>query len=220
MQKYISKLMRLFLEPSKFIKSVSKEKDYWEITKFFAVSYVFVLLITLILSALITLRMGSSLSIENTLREFAIGILYAFAVPYVGSALMHAGVWIFEVRQGYFNTFKPVTYGFVLYLIYNLFSVLTTGIMQLVKPIYPGTPYSQTHATVIVVIAGLFALTGSIIALSTQTIGASLYQKISKGKAFLGIILIPLISIIVIYLLVLIILTKLGFETILSQGII
>ena len=197
MQKYISKLVDLFLHPGKFIKSVSKEKDYWALTKFFAVFYLFVLIIEVILNLLIGLRMGVTLNILNSLGALAIGVVSAFAVPYVSAGLSHAGVWLFGGRQGFFNTFKPAVYGNMLYIIYSLLLLIITGIMQLIMPIYPGMLYNQTYPMVFIIMSGIFVLIGAVFSVYTQTMGVSLFQKISKGKAFLGSILIPLILVII-----------------------
>jgi len=196
MQAYFAILKKLFLHPGKFIKSVSKEKDHWKITKIFAIFYITLVVLDILFGVLIKVRAGLPQSpVLTTLTQLIVGSVFAFVIPYAGSAIIHLTVWLFGGRQGYFNTFKPVTYGFVLYLVYDLLSTVVTGILQLIQPIIPGIPYTQGYATFLIILSGVFLLVGLIFSLYTQVIGVKVYQKLSTVRAFFGVTLIPLILI-------------------------
>jgi len=184
---YFQKLKKIFLDPSKFFKDVSKEKGYWNVLKVFVTIYVAALIIQVGVGAIINRSLLGSQFVSFIFTTLIAGIVAAFVVPFIGGGIAHLGILIIGGRKGFFNTFKPVTYGGLVMIIYGVVSSIISGVALLISP---------GSAPIIGVIVGGVSVIGIIHTLVVQTMGVSKSQSLSTGKAFFGLILIPLIMVI------------------------
>ena len=177
------KLKKLFVDPVKFFKDVSKEKDYWTVLKFFAVVYIAALLIQILVSIPTLLSLQRLAIWMSLLTAIFFGVVYAFVGPFIISGIMHLGILIAGGRKGFFNTFKAATYGTLVVVGYGLVTSIITNAFLLLA----------FYGIVANVFIFLPIIIGSIHMLITQLIGVSIYHSISRTRAFFGIILIPMV---------------------------
>ena len=187
------KLKKLFIDPVKFFKDVSKEKDYWTVLKFFVVTYLAATLIQVLVSIPIYYGAPEFNLLEFILRTLLFSVGYAFLGPFIVGAVAHLGILILGGKKGFFNTFKALTYGTLVVVSYGMVSLIISGII-----VVSGIGVSMALANSIILI---ILLTGSVHMLITQSIGVSTYHSISRIKAFLGIIFIPIILFIILIVL-------------------
>jgi hypothetical protein len=199
MHEYIKRLIILFKDPSNFARNVARETGYWNVLKVFVIFYMSILIIRLLLSIGVTLRGGGILSAELILSSLIAGLIAAFIVPFFWSGVTHLGVLIFGGRQGFFNTFKVATYSWILILIYGLVIPLIASVLLLIKPLGTIEVITQLYTSVFGVAMLVVSLAGFVHVIIAETIGLSLLHKISRIRAFLSAILIPLILMVVFY---------------------
>ncbi len=201
-----SKISSLFFHTKTFFSKVEKEKDYFPILLFFVVINAAAVLIQFLFTLPALLDLGSGAIIKQSLSEIY-NITLAFATPFILALLIHLGALIFGGRQGFFNTFKPLTYTLVIGIFYSLFYTLLSGIYNLVSPLDPSvmanlqakmqsglislSDLAPLRARLgMMFIIGVIAIIHSLYA---GTIGVAKFQNIKKWKAFFSLILFPLI---------------------------
>ena len=195
---YFSQLSNLFLHTGNFFNKVEKEKGYKKILFFYIIIASIVIAVNFIFSVIIALANSNSHLIIDSFISAVFGVGAAFAFPFIGSAIVHVGVLVFGGKKGYFNTFKPITYASALGQIYNLI-VIFISFLFFVSGFNFTNPALTSSSKLI-----FFALLILIIYLAwlvhviyAQIIGIAKFQKITKLRAFLSIIFIPLIIIII-----------------------
>lgn len=206
-EKFTSRLKKLFFHPKKFFDSVEKDKDYSKIIFFYVKIVVFSAVLSLIFSLI---NSGiSAVTIFNTVTILITNIGLAFLIPFVAAGITHLGVLIFRGRQKYFNTYKPVAYTLAIASVYSILSSVINFIVTLASPVditaLSANPelmlQNQTVIISLIVFLVIF-LISFIHVLIAQVIGISKFQKISKLRAFFAVILIPLIILILAIILV------------------
>ena len=188
------KLKSLFSDPAKFFKDVGKEKDYWTVLKFFVVVYIVAVIIQILVSFPVNLKLPEFVEHLNfALTGLLYGVVSAFIVPFIVTALSHLGILLFGGRKGFFNTFKAVTYGMIIIIGYSVISSIITMIIFLLSP---GSTITLGY------VANIISLIGLTHMLVVETVGVSIVHSISKTKAFFGVILVPLVLILILTLLI------------------
>jgi len=194
---YFSKLANLFFHPNDFLKSIDKEKDYQPIMFFYVKTFIIVGIIGLLTSMLV---LSDLFSLTSGLFNLVTGIIFSFALPFVYGGVIHLGVLIFGGKQAYFNTYKAVTYGSVIGLLYNLLISPLGGFLSL------QTLSTQNFVLLLSSPAFIFLIALFLVQLVHSlyffTIGLSKFQKISKARAFLSAIIVPAVLIILVGLLI------------------
>ncbi|MBI4440146.1 YIP1 family protein [Candidatus Woesearchaeota archaeon] len=193
------KLNNLFFHPAAFFKSVEKEKDYWPILMFFFVFSVIATLIQLVAPS-------PYLSQDNVpsfliIFGFFFSIFWSFVYPFIASGIIHLGVLIFGGRNGFFNTFKPITYVQVIGIFYALLSTLILSILNTFWPIAvtPEDPLSVFTTPVFssrLALALLISFISMVHQLVAATLGISKFQGFSRARAFVAVVLMPAILLI------------------------
>jgi hypothetical protein len=182
--------MILLLDPAKFARNIDKERGYWNVLKVFVIFYMVILLARLILSILVTVRSGGSVESSLVMSSLIAGVVAAFLVPFFWSALTHLGVLIFGGRGGFFKTFKVATYSWILILIYGFVIPLIVSLLLLIKPLLATSqPFTSAFGVAMLVVS----LAGFVHVVIAETIGLAYLHKMTRIKAFLAAILIPLI---------------------------
>ncbi|MBI2105713.1 YIP1 family protein [Candidatus Woesearchaeota archaeon] len=181
-------MQKLFADPNNFFKDASKEKSYWEVLRFFVVVYVFATIIQLIVSIPINKNLFGNQIFAYLLATLVISIIYAFIGPFIAGVIAHLGILILVRGRSFFSTFKAITYGLIVMTGYGVLAYLIMSIMYLASP---------NSADISGFIIDIITIIGVVHMLIAETIGVSRYHSISKGKAFFGIILIPLIILII-----------------------
>ena len=190
MHEYIKRFMILLLDPAKFARNIDKERGYWNVLKVFVIFYMVILLARLILSILVTVRSGGSVESSLVMSSLIAGVVAAFLVPFFWSALTHLGVLIFGGRGGFFNTFKVATYSWILMLVYGFVIPLIVSLLLLIKPLLATSqPFTSAFGVAMLVVS----LAGFVHVVIAETIGLAYLHKMTRIKAFLAAILIPLI---------------------------
>ncbi|MBI2507551.1 YIP1 family protein [Candidatus Woesearchaeota archaeon] len=181
------KLKTLFADPVKFFKDISKEKSYWTVLKPYVLVYLAALIIQLLAS--IPIYYGTPVFMLSILTGLLVGIAGAFATPFIGSFFTHLGIFIVGGRKGFFNTFKALTYGTLVVVVYGVLSSIISLLLFLLKVERESGSIS---------LMAVISIVGVMHMLVTSAIGVSMYHSISRWKAFFGIILIPLILLVII----------------------
>lgn len=223
------KTKNLLFGTKKFFKSISKEKKYWPILLYSAIFGIILAILETIQKSIWTIKYTEILLSQMTeLGAFAnlflyaqiffvfiSGIASAFALPWISAGIAHLGVLMLKGKQGFFNTFKPLTYAYTITIIYSIITIII-GIIFLVfsnQNINQITeenaleilksPANIANLTIMFVI-GIFSLIHYLYAAIT---GLSIYQKITKLRAFLSLVIIPLMLAALLIVLIIIIAT-------------
>ncbi len=199
MHEYIKRFMILLLDPAKFARNIDKERGYWNVLKVFVIFYMVILLARLILSILVTVRSGGSVESSLVMSSLIAGVVAAFLVPFFWSALTHLGVLIFGGRGGFFKTFKVATYSWILILIYGFVIPLIVSLLLLIKPVGAGGIIDQLYNSVFGVAMIVVSLAGFVHVIVAETLGLAYLHKMTRIKAFLAAILIPLIMMVLFF---------------------
>lgn len=207
------KLKKLFFHPKSFFSEVEKEKSYSPAMFFYVKLSLIAIILELVLTLAIMLIQQSAtlIGIVNVIISSIINIGFAFVIPFVAAAIVYLGVLIFRGKQGFFNTYKPITYALAVGIIYNIIVIIVSAITAIVNSSYaeslatitsPEMLWQNTGFVISMIIYGIVMLISLIHMIYTATTGLSKFQKISKLKSFFSIIIIPLAIIIVIILLI------------------
>ena len=128
--------------------------------------------------------------------KFFIGLIFwtifAFTIPFVGSGVNHLGVLIFGGKNGFFNTFKPLTYAMVIGGVYGVINATILTILSILN---------IKNLVLNLVITMIILLIGFIHTLYAEVIGISQYQDMSKGKALLAILVSIVIAMVAFFVL-------------------
>ena len=203
MGNYFQKTKHLFLNTSTFFNTVKvkNEKSYFQILKFFVIIYIIYQLISAVLLVPAIRMMSQTPAMENlgllSILGIIFGIIFAFILPFISAILTHIGVLIVGGRQGLFNTFKPVTYALVISVVYNIFSSIASFFLNFIYPIDTNilqkTMFSFHDFPIPhIVLGAVIGISSFIHTIYAEVIGISKFQKMSKLRAFFGVILIPL----------------------------
>ena len=226
---HLQRIKLLFLHPGEFFDLVEDEKGYKKPLMYAVIASVIVSFLNTIISALPLFSsplggfaLGGLGLIIPLFLVFGIG--FTFALPFLAAGMVHLGVMMFGGKKGYFNTFKPITYAIVIGSLYTLISSIIQGVltMTIAKPIYnaPSLGFPMAGAlgpSIFVYAVGIIIGLASFVHLTIiEVIGVSKYHNISKGKAFWGVIIIPLI--IVMLLVPLIVFGSLAYFGVLSPA--
>lgn len=205
-EKFTASLKKLFFHPKKFFDSVEKDKDYSKIMFFYVKMTIISVVISFICSLIILSVQNKLMGVFSLITSGIFNIGIAFAIPFIVSFIVQIGVWIFRGKQGYFNTYKAVTYPLAIILIYGILSTLIASIIGLANPVSITQDQLTSNPELILQEQGFIAsmivsiiifLVSLIHSLCVQVIGVARFQKRSKLRAFLAIIIIPLVLIII-----------------------
>lgn len=214
------KLKMLFFHPTAFFEGVAGEASYWTPLIFYAVIFLIVQVISTIISAIRdwSTMANSAAGAFAVVTFFVISIfsigfaaLFACGGPFITAGLSHLGVMAFKGKNGYFNTYKPTTYAYVIGTIYGLFILIANNLLKIYQPlnIVPDiTSFIDIFRMIPVsyyIVFGIIGLISMIHTISAEVIGISKFQSISKGKAFLAVmvpqVIMMLIAVIIFILL-------------------
>ena len=200
MHQIFEKYKLLFLNSKGFFKTVQKETSYWTVLKFYVVF--------IVASQIISVLFNLPIFLKNNLLLFAgiyglIGaIILSFAVPFIMAGIVHLGVLILKGKNGYFNTFKPITYAMSISAFYNLISSIINGVYGWFNPISVESLVSglaQIEQSLIIMIIGTIIGAVSLIhVLYAEISGIGFYQGLTRTKALLAAILVPVVFLIII----------------------
>ena len=234
LKKQFEKLKLLFFHPTQFLKIIINEKEYLPILLFFVIIYMINKIIGIIAFLPITIKILDILpkDIEISRSLFTINLIlsyisnfiytlaFAFAIPFISSAIAHLGVLIVKGKKGFINTFKPVTYAMVIGMIYSTLLILIIAVTLILKPInfndFTAAAQSlsllwQLILPYLIILNPALAIRNLITfmhVLYAEVVGIAFFQNISKWRAFLAVFVIPIalmiLAIIVIGILILI----------------
>ena len=221
-----AKLRNLFFNTNNFFDTVKKEKAYFPILLNFVIVYSVSAIVELLASLPL---IGKVPTARSLLLISFLGVIFSialsFVLPFIAAGLTHLGVLIVGGAQGFFNTFKPITYAMIISAIYNIISSVISFFLNTAYPISPSVLEQATFAfrdipvqhTVAAIIIGLISLVHVIYA---EITGISKFQKMSKMRAFVASVIIPLVMVIVAVLFIIAILGALfgiGFMSMLGR---
>jgi len=204
MEDIVQTISNIFFRPTEFFESVQDETSYTRPWLFFSIGYMIMLFISLAFSIPILLRtpdIGPLLIIFQVFSLF-LGIGFAFALPFISSGIAHLGLLIFGAKQGYYNTFKAISYSGIVYVIYGIITSIISGYINLNFTSELNDPSqfldfltSGKFGPVIILIVIIIVITliSWIHVLIVTTIGVAKFQQISRARAFFGIIIVPVI---------------------------
>ncbi|MBW3015575.1 YIP1 family protein [Candidatus Woesearchaeota archaeon] len=204
MNKYVEKLKHLFFNTKTFFNTVTGEREYMPILLFFVVVYAISQLIEVISSipVIVQTSYGQPLmgifSFFITLFAALFGVALAFATPWISAGINHLGVMIFGGKQGFFNTFKPSTYAMMIGMIYNAIAAV---ILFFVNMFYPMPLQVETFAEIPFVTIGIAIVIGIIAFIHTlyaEVIGIAKFQRMSKGRALMAVLILPIMIVLVV----------------------
>tara|TARA_Y100000310_G_C20694967_1_gene824974 strand:+ start:3091 stop:3756 length:666 start_codon:yes stop_codon:yes gene_type:complete len=214
-------VFKLFRHPTEFFNSVKNETKYMPsllmLVVIFFISYFLDFGAKLIVSFQQPLFIILAI-MQVLLLVFVVALI--FIAPFIVAGIIHLGVLIVGGKQGYFNTFKPLTYSAVVGTVWNI--IITIVLLPLLSflPIGIGTlgVFGQNTVGLEALFAlGAFflvylaiiiplAIAAFIHTVYVAVIGLSMFQQMSRMRAFVAIILIPLIIVLIIVMINLLIL--------------
>ncbi len=202
MENIINTIRNIFFRPSEFFNTVCDEKGYARPWLFFSISYIILVTISMLLSIPLLLRFSDAglLLIFIELFGLIISIGFGFAIPFVSAALSHTGLLILGAKKGFYNTFKPVSYSGIIFVIYGLIIAAIKSVSYIFYPgnitdfqsyiglLFDKAPGPLAFLEILVI---TITIAGWIHLIVAETIGVSRFQGISRARAFFGIILVP-----------------------------
>jgi len=204
----VQKLHNVFFYTTKFFEYVKHEKTIKDSWLFF----VKVSIIYLVLNTILTY--SQSVDVFNKMQipvgvgmvaSFILSLILVFVSPFIFAGITHLGVLIFKGENGFLNTFKPVTYGATVGFVYGVISLIIVSIIRLLIPYNADLVMSKMamsgsvqwglllYPIITGAISLIIGLIGIVHSLYAETTGLAKFQDMTKGKAFLSIIIIPLI---------------------------
>ena len=220
MQNYIDRIKNVFTNPTEFFKSVDKEKDIKTPLLTFGLFNVFsVFLTALLVLYLFAISEVSAFVYVVTIMSFIMSAAFGFVTPFIGAAIIFLGLLIVGVRKiDFVKVFKVVAYAGTITIMYSIVSLLIQIPFYLTFPDMLVSQYNAmdiesdaaqfdsfiqifdssevTSAEVLFNLSMILVFIISFIhALIIEVKGISLYNQISKLRAFFGIMMIPLILI-------------------------
>ncbi|MFH1439855.1 MAG: Yip1 family protein [Candidatus Woesearchaeota archaeon] len=191
---YWSQLKLLLFKPLQFFESVKYESEYINIVIKYVVFFLILRAVLFIVGLYSDIREGGLVIIGVSLLTIILGALFGFIIPFINSAIIHIGVLLFGGKQGFFNTFKLVTYSLFIGLIYSTIATLIFEILNIFIPTEAITDITLMLPQLI--ISGAVGLIGLVHMIYTMVIGISYYHEMPKVRSFLAVIVIPAILII------------------------
>ena len=190
-KEYWAALKLLFTNPLKFYGSVTKETGYRQIIFKYAI-FVAVLQAFLFLVGLYSNIKEDDYLVLTSFLVLLLRIGFAFAVPFIAAGVVHLGVLMFKGKKDYYTTFKPIAYSLFISIIYGS---LATLVYEIINTFLPAPIIVESISEIMphFVSGVVIGVIGMIHVLYTQTIGISYYHQLSKIKAFLAVIIVPLI---------------------------
>ena len=203
--------------PAEYFKKHDTDGRYLPIVLYYVVAVAISSAVELIAAIPYLLRSSPeqllAFSLLMVFFTFLLGIAFSFAMPFIIGAIVHLGILVFGGRQGFHATFRVVVraavVGVAYALITNLILALSGGYAvaqeMTFQTIQDVIAYFQLFAPYIIIsfVIGLISLAHR---LYIDVLGLSVTQKLSKWRAFFGVIFIPLILI----LIAVVLLTALG----------
>jgi len=190
MVNYIQKFKILFFEPKVFFKSVTKEKKYFPILLFFVLFYVLGEFISTVFSIPILLSTGGVAAVATAFFGIVFIAIIAFALPFITSGLVHLGVLLVHGKNGFFNTFKPVTYASAIGVFYTIVSSIIISILNSFGPVSN------------IVVGIIFGIATFIHIIYAETVGIAYFHKLSTGKALISVLLFPVLAFLLLVILI------------------
>jgi len=191
--KYFEAMKQILTNPTQFFEAVAEEQSYVRPWMMFSISYVVIALISFALNAVIYATQNSILYVITASLSLFISVALGFALPFIAAGLSHLGLLMFGARQGFFNTFKPMTYTGLIYIVYMIPATIIGAVVGIVGI------YSEVSIFVMPIFAFLnygIMILAIIHVLIVDTIGVAKFQQISYVRSFFGIVLIPFILLI------------------------
>jgi len=202
----IEKIRMIFFEPSVFFKSVRNEKRYLPILMYFAVAYILSSLVSLIFEFR-DIKAGASGRFEGMIFGLIavfmliFVVIIAFAAPFIGAGISHLGIMIVGGAGRFFDTFKASTYASVLSPLYAIILEIIGYLnpFNLNAPVWADLWNTYTFLWITIAIASAIHI------FYIECVGLSMYHKISKIRALVAILLIPIAMLVILGIFILII---------------
>lgn len=192
MEEKLAKLELLFVSPGRFFSSMKHEKTYIQPLLSFAILYVLYAFFANILFLVFRAAEGMLASALVVFPgRLILDTMAAFALPFFASALVHLGLVFLQKDVKFFHTFRAVTYSGVIVIVYLFFMQLLNLIFLIIgiNKHLPQGILAFIYGGIIV----LLFLIAIVHHLTAEITGLAMYHNITQIKAFLGIILVPLI---------------------------
>jgi len=215
---YLEKTKNILFNSNSFLNSIEHEKSYQQVLAFFVVTYLVYFILSYSLG-LISLKYELVNYFVDISKEFVIAVIFSVLYPFAFSGIVHLGTLIFRGKESFFNTFKPSTYSLFIWVFYITLILIITTIINLIVPFETsminnlpndssqevvGIAYqqffNQPGAFYFLIVFIVLMIAGMIHQMIFLTKGISKFQKITKLKAFLSIIIIPIFFFIMIIL--------------------
>lgn len=199
MNNLIEKYKLLFKSPTAFFKTVVKEKDYGTIMQSLAYIILISVIVDIVFNIPVMIVQGKgSIEILASIPLALFSALFLFLIPYISAALNHIGVLIMGGRKGFFNTFKPSTYGIILYLIYGMLITIVSSLLFVMNPVdieavTAAEDFSLSDLPIhAIIVTSLIFIVAIVHVTVVEVIGVAKFQKLSNGRAFMAVFVIPL----------------------------
>ncbi len=122
-----------------------------------------------------------------------VGMGFVFAYPFIATGITQLGILLVKGQQGFYNTFKPMTYSMTIGAVYGLFQTITLTLLYATVGVpYFGSTQDIVQLIPFYVIVGVTSIAATAHILAVSIIGVAHFQKISRARAAVAGILIPL----------------------------
>ena len=191
----IEKLRMIFLEPTSFFRKVKNEKKYLPILAYFFAAYILSSLVSFIFGlgdfkADFMKSGGTSVFIPIMMIFLILFVLIiSFAAPFIGAGISHLGIMIVGGAGKFFDTFKASTYASVL----SPFYAIILEVIGYFNPFNMNNPVWPDFLNVYTFLWIIIAITSVVHIFYVECTGLSQYHRISKTRAFVAILIIPII---------------------------
>ena len=118
----------IFFKPSNFFDSVAGDESYIKPLLYYSLCFIVSTILASLISITIQLMISPVLGITSAfaaLLGFFVWMPSYLILPFIISGLSHLGLRLFGARGKFINTFRPVSYSSIVFIVYmTIFSML------------------------------------------------------------------------------------------------
>ena len=205
---FIRKIKNMFIKPSVFFNKIKDERFDISLKLFMAfyLAYILVSVIINLSQEQISIYQGIANLIFSSLVALVSVALLSYITFIIGK--------LFGSKKGFFNSFKPVTYTLILWVIYSFINLLFFYLVPFDNSMFQALQVSQDVSVIKEAYISFLKQPGAIINTIILIIslihiiifnskGIEKFQEISKGKAYAVVIISWFIFLLIIVLLML-----------------
>lgn len=187
----LNNYIELLTSPATFFRKMDRVKNYFDPWFFFIIFGLFEVIIQLPIVIVDYASIGSEDALISLIST-VVGFALLPVTPFIAAGIAHIGMLILG-HDGFYKTYKPLTYSLTISVPYSLGIILLTAIMMAVTGTSVELPTTEGAIAILLLTVPIFilAIASVVHTVYAASAGAAHTHKISKLRAFVGMYIIP-----------------------------